>query len=256
VYLSKKVASFSTLELVVNEAHRQGLSVFLFPILCIDDVRPGKWRGTIQPWDWGRWFQSYGYVIKLFAKFAEKSRIELLLVGCELVSTEKKDDFWIKLIEKVRSVYSGKLIYSSNWDNLSKSDFIKKLDFIGSNGYFTLSDTNRPTKEQLLRKWREIQKKYKKWQKKYDKPFIFTEIGFPSTDGGNQAPWDYTTFRAPDVKEQDLCFESFFEMWHDEPYLNGVFIYNWWGEGGMEDTSYTPRKKPAEETIRKWFLKY
>src|SRR5207253_3061449 len=32
-----------------------------------------------------------------------------------------------------------------------------------------------------------------------------------------------------------------------------AFFYEWWGEGGPLDSRYTPRGKPAEELIRRFF---
>ena len=45
---------------------------------------------------------------------------------------------WVELIEKVRTVYSGKLTYAANYDNYQDVGFWNHLDFIGINAYFPL----------------------------------------------------------------------------------------------------------------------
>ncbi len=42
-------------------------------------------------------------------------------------------------------------------------------------------------------------------------------------------------------------------VWARTLELQGVFFYEWWGEGGSDDRGYTPRDKPAETVIRRFF---
>jgi hypothetical protein len=35
--------------------------------------------------------------------------------------------------------------------------------------------------------------------------------------------------------------------------VGGVFVWNWFGDGGAMDNGYTPRNKPAEQLLRWWF---
>ena len=44
VYLSSTTSSSATIDRVTAAAHARGMSVFLFPIIYIVDVQPGKWR--------------------------------------------------------------------------------------------------------------------------------------------------------------------------------------------------------------------
>ncbi len=255
VYLSPATPSNDTISRVAAAAHARGMSVFLFPIIYIVDVRPGRWRGTIEPPSWQRWFDSYGRVMLGYADLAERCGIELLLVGCEQLTSEKQRDLWLDLISRVRQRYRGKLTYSSNWDRLSKEPWLEKLDYLGSNGYFELARSNRPNKQELLYNWQRIKEKYAEWQQRYKKPLLFTEIGYPSVDGCSRSPWDYTTDHPADADEQALCYRAFFESWDKVPFLKGLFLYNWWGEGGANDRDYTPRGKPAEGILREWFAR-
>ncbi|MEW6363263.1 MAG: hypothetical protein AB1714_01345 [Acidobacteriota bacterium] len=254
VYRPESAPSDETIARVAAVAHSRGLSVFLFPIIYVVDVRPGKWRGTIDPPSWDRWFESYNRILFDYADLAQKHGIELLLVGCEQISSEKRNDLWLKLIAGIRQRYHGKLIYSSNWDRLSKESFLDKLDYLGSNAYFELARSNHPNKQELLYNWKRIQQRYDEWRAKFHKPLVFTEIGYPSADGCSQNPWDYTTNAPVDLEEQALCYEAFFQSWKGIEYLHGAFVYAWWGDGGPLDRSYTPRGKPAEAVLKEWFL--
>jgi len=92
-----------------------------------------------------------------------------------------------------------------------------------------------------------------RWAKRIKRPLIFTEGGYPSADGGAVHPWDYTVNAPPDLEEQRRAFEAFVQTWDGVPQLGGVFFWDWYGDGGPTDTRYTPRGKPAQAVIRRWF---
>ena len=56
-----------------------------------------------------------------------------------------------------------------------------------------------------------------------------------------------------DTEEQRRCYEAFCASWAKVEALHGVLFYEWWGEGGLEDAGYTPKDKPAEGVIRRFF---
>lgn len=238
---------------VIRQARGLGLNVFLFPTLRIDKRGPKEWRGVLKPKDKTVWLENYRRFILHYATLAAEERVFLFSVGSELCSMEKEQDYWIKLIGEIRRTFHGKLIYSANWDHYEPVSFWSALDYLGLTGYYELSQTKNPTLRQLVERWKEIQKPLETWQKKYGRKIIFTEIGYPSLDGTNTYPWDYTRQESVDADEQALCYEAFFEAWYNHPMLEGVYFWNWFGEGGSHDSSYTPRNKPAENILRKWY---
>ncbi|MBC8451269.1 MAG: hypothetical protein H8D72_01025 [Planctomycetes bacterium] len=80
-------------------------------------------------------------------------------------------------------------------------------------------------------------------------PAVFSEVGVPSVEGALAGPWNYTLKAAPDPEAQALAFRVFREVFlpngEPAPGFGGCFLYDYWGEGGLEDKSYTPRGKPA-----------
>jgi hypothetical protein len=239
----------------MDGAHRSGLRVFLFPIIDVENRKTGEWRGTIKPDNWDAWWASYEKYIMHYAELAEKGGAAMFSVGSELVSTEEMCDRWEPLIQKVRAVYSGKLIYSANWDHYKQVCFWNKLDFAGMTAYYVLTNSRTPNYEDLVSAWKRIRTEIITWEKTLDVPLIITEIGYPAQDGTNMHPWDYTTKDPIDLEEQELCYKAFREVWEGEERLAGVYFWNWYEPGGTSDKSYTPRGKPAEQVLRGWFQK-
>ena len=212
--------------------------------------------GKIAPPSIDTWFENYSKLMLNYAKIAEESGSEHFSIGSEFVSLEKYTKHWKKLIADLREVYSGKLTYSANWDHVHVVEFWDDLDWMGMTGYFELSSTKEPTLEQLVNKWAEIQQEIDQWriQALPNGKIHFTELGYPSLDGGNVWPWDYTLKHTPDHEEQRLCYQAFFEAWKHVDWLGGVYFYDWYGDGVGDARSYSPKGKPAEDEIKKWFV--
>jgi hypothetical protein len=254
----KGVGDFDTptdekLAQVIDGARRAGLDVFLFPILRIEERKPKEWRGVLAPQDRKAWQQNYRRFIMHYARIAAKHGVALYLVGSELCSQEQDVDYWKSLIASVRKIYPGELIYSANWDHYKKIGFWDDLDYIGLNGYYEMSQSGQPTVEEVVRRWWEVSNEIAAWQERHRKKLVFTEIGYPSVDGGCKHPWDYTRVAPVDLQEQALCYEAFFLSWNRSAILGGVYFWNWYGQGGENDRSYTPRGKPAEKVLSRWY---
>ncbi len=237
---------------IIRRARGHGLKVLLFPILWVEQRALGEWRGTLKPKDEERWWQSYERFILHYADIAQEERAKLYSVGSELASLENREERWRALIRKVRARFSGKLLYSANWDHYEPVKFWDALDLIGLTAYYRLSQSKEPKLEELVESWSRVRQRLMSWRKRIGKPLIFTELGYPSVDGAASSPWDYTGSRPIDLDEQRLCFEAFAQVWRDEPGLSGLFVWNWWGYGGPQDNSYCPKGKPALETIKAW----
>ena len=59
-----------SLRLAAREAHRLGMRVLLFPIVYVEDLAEGEWRGTLAPADWDEWFRVYEKMILHYARIA------------------------------------------------------------------------------------------------------------------------------------------------------------------------------------------
>lgn len=241
------------LRLAIREAHRRGMSVLLMPIVYVDEMEEGEWRGTLDPPDWKAWFAEYGRMILHYARLAAEEHVSILSVGSELCSAESRREEWLELIGAIRALYAGALTYSSNWDHREELSFGEALDYLGMNAYFELSRDPEAPVDELVRAWRPIQAEVERWRGSVGKPLLLTEVGYPSRHGAAMDPWDYTAAGLPDPEAQERAYRAFLEAWAGAPGLAGVYFYLWWGEGGPADTGYTPKGKPAEALLRGWF---
>ena len=242
------------LRIAAREAHRLGMRVFLFPIVYIEDLKEGEWRGTIAPPSWDTWFRHYEEVIVHYARLASEEQVEYFSVGSELCSSERFQTRWRRLILKTRRIFGGRITYSANWDHLDPVSFGKELDFLGMNAYYEVGRGNPQDIESMVARWRDIQKGIRAWRAANGgKPVVITEIGYPSRTGGGADPWNYFGDGDVDQEVQRKCYEAFVQAWKDETMLNGVYFYLWWGEGGPEDRDYTPRGKAAQAVIAAWY---
>ncbi len=238
---------------IIRRAHARGLKVMLFPILWVERRAIGEWRGTLRPDEPDVWWREYRRFLMHYAKMAADEGVEVFSVGSELASLEAQLKQWRSLIGEVRGGFGGRLLYSANWDHYAEVPFWSDVDLVGLTGYYRLTESTDPSQTELDAAWRAVRVRLVKWQRQVGKPLVFTELGYPSIDGAARSPWDYTGERALDVEEQRRCYEAFYRAWADEPALHGVFFWNWWGPGGATDKWYTPKGKPSEAIIRRWY---
>jgi hypothetical protein len=259
---------------VIRRARSLGLEVGVMPILLLEKPGVDDWRGNLSPpdkqgrtrhetgyekknADWPRWFRGYGRVIEHYARLSQRGGATLFSVGSELSSTEAQDVPWRLLVKRVRKLFAGELTYSANWDHYQHVQVWSDLDYIGLSGYYELSRSHTAKPKELAQAWVKVRDRLIRWRAARglkDQPFLFTEVGYPSIDGCASQPWNYTLKdKQLDLEEQRDCYQAFVGAWDGQPSLGGVFFYEWWGQGGSKDRSYTPRGKPAMAVLRRWF---
>jgi hypothetical protein len=238
-------------------ARRDDLEVMLFPIVRLAAPRPGEWRGNLAPRDRDAWFRSYGDLLGELAAVGSVTGAKRLVVGSELSSLDSADadvDRWRTLVERIRALYGGKLVYSANWDHFREAGVFDLVDEEGISGYFNLREPAGPADDAALEAgWRRARRQIEAWRAGRTQPFIFTEIGYRSRAGGSAAPWDEGAGGKPDLEEQRRAFAAFRRVWMGAPSLDGLYVWNWYGFGGPGTIGYTPRGKPAESEIRALF---
>ncbi len=123
--------------------------------------------------------------------------------------------------------------------------------------YYTLADYKSPTIEEIMAKWEPIKRDLLAWQARIGKPIVLTEVGWCSQEGAAMAPWNYyQNQRATPagLEEQRRLYEAFLRVWDGTPQLLGVIWWEWnTSDGGPDDFGYTPKNKPAEQVLRRWF---
>ncbi len=240
----------------LRAAEHLGLNVLIFPIVLLEHAGTGEWRGRLAPADLDAWFENYRAKLVHLARVAESEGADILCIGSELSSLEHHTGQWLETITAARREFSGWLTYTANWDHLTVIEFWEELAFVSVSAYFELAEQVDTPEDWLDGAWRIHRDRLLEWHAEAvpHMPLVISEVGYASQDGIAMHPWDYTKREPVDLEEQRRCYAAFIRAWDGRPQLRGVYFYEWGGDGGgPEDTSYTPRGKPAEALIRAWY---
>lgn len=246
---------------LINMAKQKGYKIMLKPQLWIHG---GDFTGHLKfhnEADWEIFEESYQSFILEFAEIAESENVEIFCIGTELeLFVKERSNFWSNLIHESKQLFSGKLTYAANWDEFEKVHFWGKLDYIGIDAYFPLSQKQDPTLSDLIKGWNSIGNKLESFSKEIDRPIIFTEYGLRSKKGAAKQPWDSGLEGAKDIDLQRRGYTALYEtLWHKDYFLGG-FIWKWFPNhqisGGSNDNGFTPQNKATEKVINKYYRLY
>jgi uncharacterized membrane protein len=249
----------------IKNMQAQGLVVSMKPQV---DSLDGVFRGNFAPTNPTAWFQSYQTFILHYAQIASQNGVGLLVIGTELksLSGSAYKSNWETIITALRTQYPDlTLAYGANatgaGDEFTTVSFWADVDIIGVDGYFPLTNQTDPSLSALVSAWTGNKNGFnavaalKNLQSTYNKPLIFTEIGYVSVAGTNEQP--YASLNgAYDPTEQQNCYEAFFEVFSQQTaWMKGVFWWEWTVSApGANDINYPPQNKPAGTvTLPKWY---
>src|SRR5271157_2648196 len=267
-------------EFAIQSVHGLGLNVALKPqVDSLDNV----WRGGFDPGgatppdaaSVAAWFASYQTFMVHYAILAQANYVngDVFVIGTELASLSGSayESNWETIISAVRAVYSGPIAYASSatgpGDEFTTVSFWDKVDIIGVDGYFPLTNHADPTIPELVSAWTDNLDGFnpvaalQNLQGAYNEPMIFTEVGYESTPGTNEQPWNYSLSDGYDPTEQEDCYEAFFEVFSNQTsWMKGVFWWDWAAGGSTPpydpstDTSLDTDGKPAGTvTLPLWY---
>lgn len=249
---------------IKEECDKYGIKIMLKPHIWLQKTGNGKWRSDIKmetEQDWNTWFENYNQTILKYAKLAEYLQIEQFCIGTELETTVyEKPDKWKGLIKQVKAAYKGKLTYAANWDNEYKEvPFWNELHYIGIQAYFPISAKDDPTLSELENYWRKHAEQIELVSLKFNKPILFTELGYKSIQGTSKRPWEWNGINSLYSKiskgEQLLCYQAFFNTIWKEPWFHGIHLWEWQSRGSSDgnNTNFTIEGKPSLNLIAKCF---
>ncbi len=241
------------------EARKRGMETLLKPQIFFGNSWPGALEYKNEK-DWDGFFEYYYRWIRHYAFLAEIHQIESFCMGVEFViATLSHEKQWTKMIRGVRGLYQGKLTYAANWgDEFENVGFWNELDFIGLNSYYPLSKEDTPSDDDLRENFNEVKEKIQKVYDTYNKPIVFTEIGFRSIEMPWKNPHAGGRDQVFNEEDQQRCYEIIFEGIQNEPWCQGIL---WWKYPsyleyrGIQNTSFTPNNKKADATVKEWFNK-
>ncbi len=248
----------------VNYIHSQGMKV-MFNIHV--DLPNGEWRRYINASDRNSWFKNYGSILNHYASLAQSNHVEEYCIGTELYemtsanANSSNTDNWKNLIKNIRDLYSGLLTYSAQHATPTEEleiQFWDKLDFIGLSAYFLLDQYNQyPSVDTLKSSWNDWNNQIiSPLSQKWNKPILFTEVGYKSVTGAHAVPGLSSYSNSLDQAEQARDYEALFQYWNDQSFMKGVLFWDWKSypdAGGQNDPDYTPQNKQAQTVMTNWF---
>ena len=271
IYSTAKTESLENVAIAVADAKANGMEVVLKPHI---DVSTGEWRGRIDTDVADAFLRNYKEYILDYARMAEESGADILILATELdqfLGAEHRDK-WVEIISEVRAVYSGDLTIAANWD--AKVAVWDLVDIIGVNPYVALDTDGNGSVAEYMAQWhqpvldpwlaKQVGNKspfdfWKGLSETYDKPVMFTELGYRSMDGAAARPMDFWTRSRTDEAEQAQLYEAFYRTFANQDWVNGTLVWDWSADRDAAesrafwDAGYTVEGKQAEATLDKWY---
>lgn len=267
-----KVSKEAAIE-VVQYLKSQGMKVILepYPWIAGGTVPETEW----QPSDINLWFWNWKTAIlqPLIEEIANPYGVEYLNVASNYVNMEYATGYWQDTFAFVRSLYSGKIIYRTNWwvtavwaPETIQAYYNKlynplfgdpNLDIISIACYFELTDTPVPSVDELLQclrsttkynRQQNIYQEIKNFYEVWGKPIFFGELGFASYERCASEPWNVSPSSTYSEEAQSNCFQAYMEMLLEEPWFTGFSVYCI----GDTISPYSVLNKAAEIVIRSW----
>ena len=279
----------------IVEANSHGLKVMVRPLIDfldptkIGSYSVGDWRSTYNPTNAAAFFASYKTMIVAVAQMAQANGAASLSIGAELdqLTGPAYLSYWTDIITSVRAVFSGKLTYSSDWDdNISpwqgqhglpagtgdlttQVSFWSQLDYLGIDCYAPLSDAGSPTLANLIAGWtstpsdptslavtgnQSLISYFASVATQAGKPLLFTEIGYESANDAAKQPFATST-NVYDPALQANLYSAFFEAWQQSGNnsLLGVYFWNWDPNvaevGPGNGPNFSPQGQPAQAVV-------
>lgn len=249
----------------VENAHKRGVKVCLKPMVNTED---GVWRAHIgfpdlhsgdMDYYWKLWFISYKNFLLHYAELAQELNCEMFCIGCEMIGTEHRKYDWLYLIDEVRRVYRGKIVYNTNHDREDAQDWFDTLDYIATSAYYPVGK-NGLNEDAMLREWEKVKWRLNAIADSRKKQYIFMEIGCRSAKNCATEPWDFNTHMEPSLEEQELFYKTCLKTFIDDSHFAGVFWWDWPTylysiDTAAQDTSYCIYGKPAEQIVKNYYSK-
>ncbi|KAF1304506.1 glycoside hydrolase family 113 [Enterococcus sp. JM9B] len=239
------------IEGMIDYSKKNGLKVVLKPMVNVTD---GTWRAHINFFDhdvpgepkWSEWFASYTEYLLYYAALAEKNKCDMLVIGCELVNSDRRENEWRELIRKIRIVYSGLITYNCDKYQESNITWWDAVDVISSSGYYPID------------KWEQELDRIEKVILKEEKPFFFCEVGCPSRTGSEYLPNKWELSGNVSLTAQEEWYQTMFTACLKRKWVQGFGLWDWKVAlypkvKAKLDGDYALYGKPVEEVIYSFY---
>lgn len=235
----------------ISIAQNAGIEVILKPHI---DCFNGQPRYTIDPANYELWMQRYRAVIVKYLTIASQFGLKSFVMATELDNIVENRLF-TSFCDSIRNVSSINIILSTSYNHFIKTEIWKHADIVGVNAYFNLDNSDKPQEFTLRETWDYWLNTINQHSQLNGKPVILTEAGFMSRSNAAANPGDFSGNPSVDVVLQDKCYNALLSQVCKFNNIQGIFFWQWeLGTLGTEaEKDYTPRGKPAENTIKRYW---
>ncbi|PSR23778.1 MAG: hypothetical protein C7B45_01835 [Sulfobacillus acidophilus] len=261
---NQKTPSDASVTRLIKLAHREGMRVLLDPF--VNSMRGSGWQALFHPRSVRAWFASFDHYIAHYAQLSQADQVDLLAIGDEFDTLDhvpSYESYWAHAIAVARHYYKGPLTYGADYPDYQQVSFWPLLNDVGLDAYFPLSDLANPTTALLRSRWNVLADQIERWRVSTglaSKPFLVTELGYPSEDGADATPGTWYPNEPVNLALQRKLYLATFQSLWQRTWVRGIMWF-WWANpsnphwlGGRHDNGYTPRGKPALTVIKQYFL--
>ncbi len=207
----------SVLEKLIKDLKRKGLYVSLRAYV---DLKNQKWRALWRPEPLEKGFANLKSFLIEMATMAKDLKIDQLYLGSEyeLLTHKGNHKYWSSIIDEVRKVYKGRLLYAANGNPNNREikeyqwvPFWPELDAIGINHYPEYK--GELNYNLLLEHHTKVLSELKSFTQFFNKPLVISEVGFPLANTGALTPykWEYSKDSKGDQSLQLMNMRAFFK---------------------------------------------
>ncbi|MGQ0574891.1 MAG: glycoside hydrolase family 113 [Pseudonocardia sp.] len=233
-------------------AGQRGLKVLLKPHV---DVSDGTDRARIRPDDPDAWFASYTEFVVRYAAMAAELGVAQFAVGTELSDLSGDRERWVAVIDAVRAVYGGELVYAANYYEAAQVAFWDRVDLVGIDAYYPLAREPTTDVATLEAAYAPVRAELADLAARTGRRILFTEAGCASQRGCTTAPYSDDVSEVPAQDEQAAAYRALLNTFGAEPWWAGVFWWEWtllniYGTGVGEGLEFSVRGKLAAAVLR------
>lgn len=231
-------------------AQRKGFRIFIKPHVDLLDGTP---RTCLSPGNITAWIDAYKKAIDPFISIAAKREVTGFIVGTELDKIAAREEF-SSVVDHVRKMFSGLVSYAASYDHFLDINW-SLYDMIGVNAWYSLGNRRECTLCSLTESWNHWLCLLNDFAAGQRKKLLLTETGFRSQYSICANPGDWTSGTGISVDQQADAYEALLCQAGSFPRIAGIFFWQWelGGSGGPTDIDYTPKGKPAQIVIRKYW---
>lgn len=259
IWACPDMPSDASLTSAIQFARSNGLQVMLD--MLIDVAGKPLWRGNINPTDRTAWFTQYGAWLVHYGRIAQAAGASGDCIGSEMIDVTDTNvnasntAMWVRyIIHPLRSVFTGWLTYSAlDGTDAFQVGIWPYVNRIGVSANFNLAGNDSVSN--LETDWRLINGLYVSLLLAYNKPILFTDIGYRNVAGDHLTPSSYASGK-PDQAEQASDYKALLQYWGQFHWWDGVVWWYWSAASNQNspaNTQFTPQGKQAEATMKQYF---